>query len=154
MRPALSIAAWVTPRAAMGFVLATCAIACTNGPDYRRGGERSGGAGPADSGTGGAGDGGAGAGGAREDAGVSGGNPGAGGDPLVDGSVEAGDPCDGIPVKGICASASVVRYCAVPTGDGDPKVVTRTCRDFEECRETPQAAGCAPKVGSCVPGGT
>lgn len=63
------------------------------------------------------------------------------------------DPCQGIPLTGVCADAHTLEYCAIPTGQGSPRVYAYSCPTGTACRLDSGMAHCAA-TGSCVPGAT
>ena len=63
------------------------------------------------------------------------------------------DPCGGMPVDGVCASASTVSYCGVPTGEGAPRVLTYACSAGESCQVQSGKARCVI-TGDCRAGTT
>ncbi|MDP3151088.1 MAG: hypothetical protein Q8N23_00375 [Archangium sp.] len=60
----------------------------------------------------------------------------------------AADPCQGVPVGGQCVSSSLVRFCSVPTGTGNPTVQTYQCPGGSTCQATGAGAACV-QTGSC-----
>ncbi len=75
---------------------------------------------------------------------------GGGGGGAVGGGTGGGntDPCQGVPVGGQCLTASLVRYCSVPTGTGTPSVQTYQCPGGSSCQATGAGAACV-QTGSC-----
>ena len=59
------------------------------------------------------------------------------------------DPCQGVPVGGECVTASLVRYCSVPTGTGNPTVQTYQCPGGTSCQSSGAGASCV-QTGSCL----
>ncbi len=62
------------------------------------------------------------------------------------------DPCRGLPVGGVCLSASQVARCAAATGNSQPQVVMRVCAATEECQVLRGVAECVARSGTCVAG--
>lgn len=94
-------------------------------------------------------------GGVNDDAGIDGGKD-AGNDAGNDDGKDAGDendPCDGISSFGICADASTVKLCSIPTGQSTPTVVTVRCSQIETCKVDAHGfARCEKLPGKCEPG--
>jgi hypothetical protein len=82
--------------------------------------------------------------GAKRDAGPSGHDA-----SVVDASA---GPCGSTPVDGICTSSTQLALCALPTGQGVPSVVTKTCPSYAECKLAQGKARCVPRAGRCEPG--
>jgi hypothetical protein len=60
-------------------------------------------------------------------------------------------PCGAVPPEGICLGNNKVQWCSVPTGDGEPNVVTQDCRANEQCALTGGIARCSLVPGACIP---
>lgn len=81
----------------------------------------------------------------------TGGAAGSGG--LVDGGLDAAaDPCAGISPLGTCTATNTVKYCFVPTGQGEAQIVALSCSAFESCTVESGVAACRAKPGNCEPG--
>ncbi|MFO0593752.1 MAG: hypothetical protein U0228_00535 [Myxococcaceae bacterium] len=83
--------------------------------------------------------------------GATGGGAATGGGGATGGGTGGGgvDPCMGVPVGGTCLSSSLVQYCSIPTGTGNPSVQTYQCPGGSTCQPTGAGASCV-QTGSCV----
>jgi|SoiMethySBSTD1v2_1073268.scaffolds.fasta_scaffold06847_5 hypothetical protein len=80
-------------------------------------------------------------------AGAVGGSVGTGGS---SGTGTAG-PCGAVPPEGVCLGTDKVQWCSVPTGRGEPSVVTQDCKANEQCAVTGGIARCNLVPGGCIP---
>lgn len=73
------------------------------------------------------------------------------------GAPDAGDTdagpeiCGGAPIEGWCVTPSLVEYCLVPTGAGEPAPVTYACPEGSVCDDTTDFAFCR-LTGACRDG--
>lgn len=90
-------------------------------------------------------------GGSKNDGGTDGGTD-HGNDAGPDGG-EPNDPCKGISSFGVCSTNNTVQFCSVPTGQGQPQLVTIQCSPLEECKVDGHGfARCQQLPGKCTPG--
>jgi len=75
-----------------------------------------------------------------------------GGDTCVSGTCATPvDPCNGVPVEGQCTSNTTYDKCVVPSGDGEPYVITYSCPQGYECQIVNDFAECV-LVAECIEG--
>lgn len=141
-------------------VCAQVSIACTTiqvpgGSSQGGGGSQGGGAAAGYGNSGDAGASGGGAGGTEGgeagkggagDAGAGGASSGAGGGPPE-------GPCGGVPEEGICLDKITLQRCLVPTGQGQPQLITQTCAAPRVCAKVGGGeARCFLDPSLCEPG--
>lgn len=63
------------------------------------------------------------------------------------------DPCGGVPTAGVCATATSVSYCGVPTGEASPRVLGYSCSAGESCQVASGNAKCV-LTSQCSAGAT
>src|SRR6185295_9109619 len=89
-------------------------------------------------------------------AGAVGGSVGSGGSSgtgsLGSGGTGTAGPCGAVPPEGICLGSNKVQWCSVPTGGGQPNVITQDCKANEQCAVSSGIARCNLVAGSCIPG--
>jgi hypothetical protein len=79
---------------------------------------------------------------------------GAAGELGLGGAGDMSGPCQGISTQGECTTPTQARTCVVPTGNGQPTLVTTDCRGFEHCEVGKLQTRCVVNKNACLPGHT